>query len=284
MLEEFMKSTAARSYMYQSDEFQLFVRGHEHFEKGIGQSKSPSYQEIASVYSTLFPEFSKPIPAEAETKLDNFMGFFKGLLSRLGEVKVQTKGTVTSYTAFARSYWMMCDTLQEFEGSCIAQYFQSNYQPIFKSPNKETFINPFEVLQNLLKVEEQEVLSMIDALNVKKLYENIRRRLNSKLETDTKDLAKLTAGKKTISSFLSTKPKEAFISNLNGTVEHTKIEIQNVDQILVVMTVRLLELEMPTFLKNRAARYERAIRSFGRVTIREVEDIIGVCRGLAEFQ
>jgi hypothetical protein len=282
MLEEFMKSTAARSYMYQSDEFQLFVRGPDHFEKGI--SKSPSHQEIASVYATLFSTFNKPTPPDAETKLEHFLEFFKGLLSKLGEVRVQTKGTVSSYTAFARSYWMMCDTLQEFEGSCIAQYFQSNYQPIFKSPNKESFINPFEVLQNLLKVEEQEVLSMIDALNVKKLYENTHRRLHSKLETDTKDLAKLTAGKKTISSFLSTKPKGTFISNLTGTVEHTKIEIQNVDMILTVVTVRLLEFEMPTFLKNRAERYERAIRSFGKVAVREVEEIVRVCRGLAEFQ
>jgi hypothetical protein len=268
--------------MYQSDEFQMFLRGHDHFEKAISQSRGPSFNDIAGVYSSLFTEFRRTVPSEAESKLENYMGFFKGLLGKLNGVKEQTKGTVNSFNVFSSNYWTMCDTLQDFETNFIAQYFQSQYHPIFKSLNRESFVNPFEVLQNLLKVEEQEVMAMLDALTVKRNYEGILRRLNNKLAEDQKDLAKLNLGKKTISSFFSTKPKASFINNLSETIEATKVEIQSVEIILNIMTVRLLELEMPAFLKHRAEKYEKALRYFGRATVKEFEEIIRVCKGLAE--
>jgi hypothetical protein len=266
--------------MYQSDEFQMFIRGHDNFEKATSQTQSPVFTDIAGTYTTLFAEFQKPVPSDAETKIENYLGFFKGLLQKLAGVRRENKETVSCFSTFSRHYWTMCDSLQEFETDFIAQYFQSNYQQLFKSPHRESFVNPFEVLHNLLKAEDLEVSAMIDAMNVKTSYESSLRRLNSKLASDEKDLAKLTAGKKTFSSFLSTKPKETFISNLTSTIEATKGEIQSLELILRVMTIRLLEFEVPTFLKNRADKYEKSLRRFGRATVKEFEEIIKVCTGL----
>jgi hypothetical protein len=266
--------------MYQSVEFQMFLRGHDNFEKAISQMRSPAFTDIAGVYTALFAEYQKTVPSDAETKIENYLGFFKGLLQKLAVVRRENKGTANCFSTFSRNYWTMCDSLQEFETNFIAQYFQTNYQKLFKSPQRESFVNPFEFLQNLLKVEDLEVSAMIDAINVKTSYESTLRRLNSKLASDEKDLAKLTAGKKTFSSFLSTKPKETFISNLSSTVEETKVDIQSLELILRVITIRLLEFEVPAFLKNRADKYEKSLRSFGRATVKEFEEIINVCKGL----
>lgn len=277
-----MRSVASRSYMYQADEFQMFLRSQDPFDKAVSASRTPTINEIAGVYSSLFSNYHKTSPADAETKLENYMDFFKGLLAKLKGLSNESKGAVNSFNAFSRNYWTMCESLQEFETNYVAQYFQNDYRQIFKSLNRETYVNPFEVLQNLLKVENQEVSAMVDALTVKRNYEGILKRLNGKLSSDQKDLAKLSNGKKTIGSFLSTKPKETFISNLNGQIDGTKTEIQSVELLLNIMTVRLLEFEMPSFLKSRADKYERSLRSFGRVTVSEFEEIIKACRNLAE--
>lgn len=283
MLEEFMRSVASRSYIYQSDEFQMFLRGHENYDKTISVSKAPSFNEIAGVYSSIFSDFHKSPPIDADAKLENYMGFFKCLINKLIVLRNQTKETVKIFNVFSRNYWIMCDNLQDFETNYIAQYFQPDYHQIFKSFNRETFINPFEVLQDLLKVEDQEANAIIEALTVKQNYEGILRRLNSKLVSDQKDLVKLNSGKKTIGSIFSTKPKETFIGNLNGAVDETRTDIQSVELILNIMTVRLLEFEVPMFLKTRAERYEKAIRNFGRVTVKEFEEIIKVCTNLADM-
>lgn len=282
MLEEFIRCIATRSYMYQSDEFQMFLRGNDNYEKSVSQTKSPSFPEIGGVYQSIFAEHRKTLPVDSETKLDNYTGFFKGLLAKLKALKEQTKGTVNCFNAFSRNYWTMCDNLQEFETNYIAQYFQGDYQQIFKSLNRESFVNPFEVLQNLLKVEDLEVSAMLDCFIVKKNYEGILKRLNGKLASDQKDLAKLSAGKKTLGSLFSSKPKPAFIQNLTETIDATKSDIQSVEQILNIITVRLLEYEVPVFLKMRANTYEKALRSFGRVTVKEFEEIIKVCKHLAD--
>jgi hypothetical protein len=38
---------------------------------------------------------------------------------------------------------------------------------------------------------------------------------------------------------------------------------------------------MPLFFQVKVMKYKRSIRSFGRVTVKEIEEILQVCRALA---
>jgi hypothetical protein len=279
MLENFIRATAVRGYMYLSDEFQLFLRSLD-FDRAFSSTQAPSTAEVAGAYLALFEEYRRPVQADSESRLDGYMEHFRGFLANLTGLRDKVKGTVGAFNEFARCYWTLCDGMQEFETESVAGYFQGEYQPIFAPAKHTTFINPFEMIQNLLKVERQEIDAMAETLTAKKTYEGNLKRLQAKLVSGQKDLAKLNTGGRTFTSLLSTKPKGEFIAAINKTLEATRGEIQLVELVLNIMTVKLLAYEMPLFLQVRAMKYERSIKSFGRVTVKEIEEILQVCRAL----
>lgn len=278
LLEGFLRSTADRSYMYESMEFQKFLRGDAPFEKALSQIPSPTLFEIATNYSEFFSDYRRPVPKDTEIRLEQYSAFFRELLVQNAKIRRQSKSTAELFATFSRNYWPLCTNLNEYEPSSGSSDSEGNRHSVFQFETREVFLNPFEVLQNLLKVERLEIDSMLEAFSVKKTYEATLKRLQAKLTTEQKALSKLASGKKTLGSLFSTKPKIAFISSLNESLEATKGDIQQVELILNIMTVRLLEYEVPAFLALRAKKYRQSIKNFGRVSAKEFEEVIKALR------
>lgn len=261
----------------------MFLRGQEPYEKAINMTKGPTYSEIAAVYSRLFQEYRRDAPVDAEEKLENFAGYFGRLLTKLAEMKSQSKGTVEAFSNFSRHYWTMCDNLQDYEINGVSVYFGKNYQQLFKSEHRSAFFNPFDAMQSLLKLEQREVAAMIEILNVMKVYKGALKHLQGRLSNSEKDHIKLTAGKITLGSLFSSKPKDEIATSLKENLRVIQGEIQAIELILNIMTVRFLEYEVPEFLKLRCKKYCRSLRYYGQVSVKEFEEVTKGPRELSQI-
>lgn len=281
LLEEFLRKTVAISFLWKSDEFQMFIRGTSNFKGTSAQLKRYSTAEISEIYRKEFSEFANhEVSPDIISGLGVYQQFFKGVLDSLREFKKVAKTAANYYSAFHENYSRLADCFSVFEENCLCEYSAEVKRPVFLKWSAPLALNPYQVIYDWLKMEKLDVKAMLEALARREELQGVKERMEGKMMGDNADLNKLQAGKSTVSGFFSRKPKETQISALQTQIAQEEGDLSSLGEALSIITTRLHAYEIPRFKELKADKYEMVMKSFATLAVSEYEEVIKVCRAI----
>ena len=75
-------------------------------------------------------------------------------------------------------------------------------------------------------------------------------------------------------------PSEKQMEKLEGNVAALNKEVERLEQIIHIVTVRLCEYEIPRFKKWKGETYKRAKQEFGACSICEFNNLLDLCNAI----
>ncbi|CAG9310068.1 unnamed protein product [Blepharisma stoltei] len=271
LLNLFLSKISSMSFLYESDEFQLFIRGPSEFNKKVNELKKPTYDEISRNYQRIFKNFSScDYNENYERIIDEANEYFKAGKCVLDKFEQICKVNTDYFHSFEASHAQLFNGINEVN----TFYSQTYGNPDLQVNPREKFKNPFIVLLDWARWEIIDIEAMIEAVGWKKELEKIKAKTEAKLESDRIQYQKLQLGKKSLSQILSTKSKEKNMKILQDNTINLEAEIEALVIIIKIVTARLASLEIPTFKQSKSKKYELILRSFANTSIAEFEQII----------
>lgn len=265
--------------MYESEEFQLFIRGPLEFHKKVDDLQKLSYSEILKVYVTIFKEYSSCDYSETyENIIDDAINYFTIGEEALDRFEQICKTNVDYFHSFETSHAQLIRGIND-----VTKFFSVNYgnQPLDLVP-RESFSNPFFVLLDWIRWEVIDLAAINQAVKGKKELEKLIVKNETKLDAEKTQFQKLQMGKKSLSQILSTKSKEQNMKKLQDNTVHLQSEIEALLEINKIISFRLAVLEIPKFKKQKSKKYELILRSFAASSIQEFENIIQQTKEIEE--
>jgi hypothetical protein len=277
-LDFFLKQVMQTSYLYQTQETQKFLRSPRPFEAELSTLQIPSASEISRIYEDLFSEFNYEASSDQLVMIENTQSFCLRHAEVLKRAKKSIKLIVEAFGHFSKDYWTMLDNLQDFETTCVSEYFGRTYSALLNHTKRKAYINPFEVLLSGARQELLDIESLIEAISTRSTIVSSLDRLYGKLESSRKSLAKLQAGKKTFKALFTSKPSVQMIAETEAAITQTEEEVYKVEALLRLITARMGKAEIPQFNENRLGKYKRMIQFFARSGIQEFDEVSRVAR------
>jgi hypothetical protein len=277
-LDFFLKQVMHTSYLYQSQETQRFLRSPRPYEAELSTLPIPSSSEICRIYEDLFSEFNYETSSDQLVMIENTHSFCLKHAEVLKKQKKSIKLIVEAFGNFSKDYWVMLDNLQDFETTCVSEYFGRTYSALLNHTKREAYINPFEVLLSGAGQELLDIDSLVEAISSRSVIKGNLDRLHGKLDSSRKSLAKLQAGKKTFKALFTSKPSVQMIAEIEASIKQTEEEIYKVEALLRLITGRLGKAEIPQFNETRLDKYKRMMQFFARSGIQEFDEVSRVAR------
>lgn len=175
----------------------------------------------------------------------------------------------------------------------MSQYVDSNYNkfvvgdpscPELKDKCEElskSLTNPFLEFHNWILGEISDIESLQEAIQCRDKTIGHMGKLNAKKKTETEELNKLEAGKKTIKTlFKSVSSKQTKITALTTSISQLEKDFEEVGKLVKMIEVHLGETVIPSFKESQAAAYYKICQAFA---CQEIDDSNKVATFWSEF-
>lgn len=160
------------------------------------------------------------------------------------------------------------ESMHKFEEDGLSQYVDSNYNKFIvgdpSSPElknqceemSEGLHNPFLDFHNWILGEISDIESLQEAIHMRDNTIKTKGKIESKKKSDTEELNKLNAGKKTLKSiFKSASGRQAKITVLSSGITQAEKDIEEYDKLIKMMDIHLGESVIPTFKDTQMNEY-----------------------------
>ena len=193
LLEKFLIKVTSIPYIYNSNEFQTFIRGPADFIKISKDFKGSSYEQIAEKYQQIFGDCShKEDPEDVNNQLEDSLRFFKLSLENLEKFEHTCKSIVINYENYAKGTSHLLYSVKDINTLYTQKY---NCREINLTVREEC-TNPYQILLDWNEVEMLDLKSIILALSKKMELVKTRVRATEKVEEEKRNLLKAQSGKK----------------------------------------------------------------------------------------
>jgi len=116
--------------------------------------------------------------------------------------------------------------------------------------------NPFQEFYYWIIGEINDIEALQEAIQGRDKTLSIKHKLETKKKSDTEELNKLNAGKKTMSTiFKSSSGKQAKITVLSSNISQAEKDIEEYDKLLKMIEVHLGESVIPKFKESQMKAY-----------------------------
>jgi hypothetical protein len=279
LLEEFLKKTVAIQFLYQSDEFQLFIRNQEDFEKASSKLKRPTIYATAINYCSMFFEYSVSTSIEMEQDIAFHYNLFTKTLRQLELHRTKVEAAVETYRKFKADFTQLFEELKDFEGACVNEC-GLDFQQLVPSVRK-TAVNPYKLVKKWLKAEILDVQAILECIDSIETFKALRAKAQLKLAEDRNTLQKLQTGKRTFGSFFSTKSKPTLITEHENSIRAAQEELHDIETLLRIITCRLSSHEIPHFKDLKSMKFEMIVYGFATSAVKEYDDIAELCQAIS---
>lgn len=271
LLEEFVVKSASIDYIFNSDVFKIFIRGPENFKGNTASYVEVSVQNILGRYIQHFPQFAEvEVTSNTELDIENARKFVKEMSEFLDNFSLRIKFVGAYYGSFIEGFSTLCKEVQDYDSKFLADFREQKRQGV-NVELKNTFVNPFDVLLDWVRVEQLDHTAMLETLNV---VFDLKNRLNvasSKLASERLNLMKAQAGRKSISQFFSKKSQKDQVNYLEGGIKIIETQIHDYSVLLQIVTARLAMCEIPRFKTAKASKYDLVVKTYASVSSEEFE-------------
>ena len=247
-------------YIYNSDEFQLFLRGPDDFDQ-VYQELKISYKDISVVYQTLFHHYSQKEADESiEEEILKFFAFMKDSLKNLELIKKHVKGVMNSHQAFENNLLQLLNMLE-----CVDDEIMSHH--------KKIEVKGYLAIYEWVKTEINGIKAMMEVVKQKQDLEALQGKLEGKVKTDTAQLQKIQEGKFSFARMFN-RNKEELPKQLEEQISRNSEDIMHLKQICNVVTNKLYQDEIPKYTSMKHQRYQKMIQVFADSSIRDFKSLI----------
>ncbi|CDW87379.1 px domain containing protein [Stylonychia lemnae] len=266
-LDRFMKEVALLPYIYESLEFQTFIRPSEDVVRALEKLPKMTTDDLLKRFREIMPvnEMADPIKLKHyNDKINDFNKDCGEFIAHLRQFKIQIKRIVPIKEQEVMHYKGFIDMLVKYEDLNI------------KKANEET---PFQVNilsgDNCIDMKDKltqtcwvqgelmELSALLQCISRKEGVEAMRTRAISKLRDDKDTADKLGSGKFTFKGlFKSQTGKATETQNILQTIAQTEQDIQNYQVIKDYLLIYLHDIAIPAFKHQKMQNYVKAMILF----------------------
>ena len=252
MINRFLKKLSKISYLFNSDEMELFLQNSSNVPKTLDGIKADTYEELLKKYSNVFTDYDDNFDTLAgkseqeifKKQLDENYPRLKNFRSLINQAKER-------YKAEQENYLAVINLLSLYEKETVSTYVNSDENKLvfFNMKNidlcknisnaQEKVINPFDRLYDAITEDYLNTEAMQEALLSLEDLRNIYTKLTKNLTSTNSQLNDLQAGKTNIKSMLKFKSKEEEISSLMMEKEKLEKDIEYLGQVIKIATFNM---------------------------------------------
>ncbi|CAD8054840.1 unnamed protein product [Paramecium sonneborni] len=280
-LNLFMIKMATINHLWYSDECKLFIRGNGDIEKQLIAFQKPTHRDIIYKYETVFKDFSgKEINDQLLTKIQNFSLFLRRIQPQLETFQQQAKLLVQSRVQCQDNMNLLLDYLMpEYEKNCLTEYVvnpenklvfvQHNaelYQQ-YRAANEKSSIDNFALS---IKIETRDIDAIIEAIQCKEKYEQIKQNYLSKLCSLSNEKKDIENGKTTLKSLFNSN-KEEFIQKTQQQIDNVQIEIEQLTNLCDIITVIIGYYILPKYKQEKEKNYYSLLKQMAQHQVQKAQ-------------
>ncbi|CAG9313209.1 unnamed protein product [Blepharisma stoltei] len=265
----FISRIASYTYLYESDEFQQFIRSPGAYRKLLLR-KQP-YLDISKKFNEIFRDYSNETRNEGNEKiLNEGKTFFKIGIEALGKFESICKINVDYFESFEAQLTQLMHGINHLSKIYEEQFCSANLE----ISSREVYSNPFFVLLDWVRWEIIDLKAMIEAVDTKKEIDKYQLETEKKLEAEKTHILKLQTGKKLLSQIFSTNSREKNSQIIESHIDEMQKEVIALSKISSISAAKLANLDLPKFKQLKAQKYEVILRTFAGSSVSEFENMI----------
>jgi hypothetical protein len=249
-----LRSIRVISYLYSSEEVQLFVRGPEDFLKIITTVKGASWTEIAGKYREMFcgdfENVSDASIAEHENR-------YKNILAKLRNFE----GKCRKITYVLEDYIRFLDKTVG-EANVVNDKYKAYGGGLDMIPQRNTETNPYKAILRWTLCENLNFEAMLQMLRSLAEIRKAKEKISEKVESEEKSLAKAQSGKKSLVQLLKNKNNETFVADLEKSLADLKAEAESIELVEKIATYRIVQIYIPTFALLLKSSFSSMLSTF----------------------
>lgn len=262
-LTGFVKQLASLEFVYNSDEFQLFLRGPEDFEKVV-RKLSFEFKDVSMAYQNIFHRYLGVVYNEGvEGKLFEFETYLNGVESNLKRIKLHLKGACTSYRAFSDSF---VDLLIMLGDADEERTNEGRGPEQFQGP-------PFYLIYDWVQQESDDLAAVLEVLQNRQILAEAARKAEDKHENDSQQLARVQGGRLSL-SYLFARRKQEFLSSLETSIRELHEDAEHLRVLLRLVSIRIYKEELPAYVTRKRWRYQELMKRFAESSLREFKGLM----------
>lgn len=278
LLNDFINKIRDVSYIYNSEEFQVFIRVSADYKKN--ENKEKPIIEIAEEYKNIFSEFLFMRSTDDGNKIiQEALQTFSGALGIFENFEKTCKVHVDNFCLFETGMNSLVGGILE-----IMDFYSETYAlEKVETQQREGFTNPYIILLNWARGQILDLQAVVDAVAKRNSIEKMKTIISEKYEKDLKILNKTRLGKKKILQIFSKKSKEDNVREQETLVQNLEIEIKAVELICTINTERLVQKDLPEFKRSKLQMHESMLRAYSQAMSSEFDQLNEQLRPLSEF-
>jgi hypothetical protein len=267
LLDYFIGKVVSHIFVFKSEAFQLFIRGPADFVKTSRGVRCFNYEEILQSLQLNFSHTESFVVSNNNVDfLNSFCDVLEESLKQVKKMKKLCKKAVLTFYRYEGSLAALTTSL-----SSTCQYFHPNREPLILFQAKAT--NPYKVLLDWARREVVEIESVLESIEKKSYLESILAKSHARRLKQQQELESFQSGKKSLMQRLKKNDEETG-KELEMQVASSDKEIQALQEIIRLATDLLVNFQLPSFRQKEAEKFERTIRCYSGVVIRDLHEFV----------
>uniref|UniRef100_A0A7S3IA72 Uncharacterized protein n=1 Tax=Fabrea salina TaxID=342563 RepID=A0A7S3IA72_9CILI len=270
LLDLFLTKVAGITHLYNSEEFQLFIRGPSDFRKASESLEKDNVVEASRRFQNHFAEFAMyPNNDYWKIEFEECLTFFRSGRDLMQKFEVVVKKNFDYFDSFRKESTAIVHLVNN-----LSEYFSAfGIKEVSITP-KENFSNPYCVLLDWTRSEILDLLAIIEAIEKQYELEKHLSKSEEKLSKFNTKLEKAKTGKKTFSQYFSSKTKEQLVEEIGKAISREKEVISAYQNLIKIIKARLINLELPRFKQQKVDKLEMVMRTYISSSKTEFETLI----------
>lgn len=258
-LSDFLCYTSTISFIYDSEEFQCFLKSKDPFTLKF----SFNIPELSLTYQAIFHEYSRrALNDNILRSLNQEQSFFSSSLQKIIDLRDKAEVLMEDFQKFHNLLAGASNSLEKNEKLFITG---PDSRDIFVHPDLTGIKNNFKVLflwaeSEILQLESiNEAISFVGKLE--KLVENCEHGIGE----CKKELQKVENNQISIVKIFSFKSKDKFVQDKNMEIAKKQNEIMNLEKFMTIVALRLVEKDLPWFKRDRIENFEGVRKKYNEI-------------------
>lgn len=258
-LLDFLNYISTIPFIYDSEEFQCFLKSPEPFTLKF----SFNIPDLSLTYQAIFHEYSRRALNDITLRsLSQEHDFFLSALQKIIDLRDKAEVLLEDFQKFHNLLAGVSNSLEKNEKLFITA---PDSKDIFVHPDLTGIKNSFKVLFLWAESEVLQLESINEAIcfvaKLEKLVENCENGIGE----CQKEVQKVENNQISIVKIFSFKSKDKFMQDKNMEIARKQNEVMNLEKFKTIVALRLVEKDIPWFKKDRIENFERIKKKYNEI-------------------
>lgn len=264
-LSDFLSYTSLIPFIYNSEEFQYFLKSKSPFS----QKLNVNLTDLSLTYQAIFHEYSgRALNQDILPSLKQELTYFQLSLQRIIDLRDKAEILVEDFKKFHTLLAGVSNSLEKNEKLFITC---PDSKDIFVHPDLTLIKNNFSELNLWAEAEILQLESLNDAIIYVEKLEKVIENCEIGIESCKREMDKVGNNKISIVKIFSFKGKDRFVEDKNLEIARKQNEMMNLKKFQTIVALRLVENDIPRFKSERLECYEKMRMKYNEIVQKSLE-------------